>query len=63
MSPHAEPLSCPADCEMCAADREMEAHYDTCLTCQGDGFPCPVMAEISERRSAAYGRGCPDEQG
>ena len=43
---------CPPDCALCAANAEMEAHYDACEICQGKDYPCEAMKVITDKQQA-----------
>lgn len=42
---------CPEDCELCAIDRLIEAHYESCTICQDEPFQeCVEMDRLMEEQ-------------
>lgn len=44
---------CRPDCVLCEASNRCEAHYDACLVCQGDGYPCAAMEALDAEEQKA----------
>lgn len=51
---------CRPDCPLCEVQARCEAHFESCATCQGDGFPCEAMKALQAEEDAATVKLFPD---
>lgn len=44
---------CEPDCPLCAVNRKMEDHYNSCKVCQGPEYPCKDMIALHKEEQEA----------